>query len=604
MADFSVNLSGPQAQGASPVQAVRTAVEAPQDLSLLKGIGTIFAKGLENKSKEDAAARKNAIIKEYVSNEGVYTDALTSGQWNAAQVGMASRANYKKMISSYPEYMQDLIEAKKSVYDGTETGEAQKQVDREIAVREADIKQAAERGYVFYPGMGEAAKNATIDAAKYGQRLEKETEWRNKQNAEMRAQQGADRESQSHNIKMADEQYKVEATRGLVTLADKNLETIWSTVKDLQGNSSMSYEQKVMAHTENVNRLKQGMLMVASTNPSLAAPYQKLVDDIDLVAQKLLDPKNKSADELASLKNQWETLVVKGKMAAMSSNPGLLKYVVAGNIFNEPGLVSAHGTTEIHAWLNGAGSGDPTHKPAEMVGTPNEKKALKTLESAISNVFSGKTPDVEKGTQEAANAANEVMRQTTKLDGSISPSALKDLSAFYGSAAFGKLSTSGKVDMNTMQNVKKVFQVSYQPAVTQAVMKRLEETIETAPQRNPGPEGHKIKSGKMGEMVDIKFDGSGVVFKDKNNSFQTIGSSFTRKGLDDAQAGLNQLIRMGAHMEGTTDYGKYWEAHKHQLMPGYYMEGVKEGTVRNGYKYLGGDARNPKSWEKQVKSGE
>ncbi len=602
MADFNVNLSGPQAQGAQVVEAVRPAVAQARDFSGIGDAVTIFAKKLGDSKKADAEARKNAVLKEYEDNENVYTDALTSGQWNAAQVGMASRANYQKLRASYPEYMKDLAEAKRSRYDGTETGEAQKQVDREIAAREDDIKQASGRGYTFYPGMSEDAKNKTIDASKYGIRLEKETEQRYKANTEARAALSADQATESHTIKMNDEVEKVEATRGLVTLADKNFEGIWATVKDLTGNTSMNYEQKLMVHSENINRVKQGLLMVASARPELAAPYQKLVDDMDLVGQKLLDPKMKGTTELDVLKTQWETLQVKAKLAAVISNPQLMKYVTAGQIFNEPGIVSLHGGNEISAWLAGAGSGDPKHTPAPMVGTPNEKKALKVLEDATNNVFSGKIPDVEKGTQEAVNAANQVLKQTKALNqGGISPSALKDLGTFFSSSAFGKLATTGKVNMQDLQGAKEVFQVSYVPAVTQAIMQRMDETIETAPQRNPGPGGHGIKSGKMSEMIDIQFSGAGVVFKDKPGSFQTIGSSFSRDGIQKAQAGLNQLIRIGAHMEGTTDYQKYWEGNRHLLMPGYYMKDVPDGAVRNGYKYLGGDARNQKSWEKVKK---
>jgi hypothetical protein len=61
---------------------------------------------------------------------------------------------------------------------------------------------------------------------------------------------------------------------------------------------------------------------------------------------------------------------------------------------------------------------------------------------------------------------------------------------------------------------------------------------------------------------------------------------------------LNQLIRLHAHLEGTTDYAKYWEAHKHELMPSIYPDPnkLKPGTVVDGFKYVGGNYRDRSNW--------
>jgi hypothetical protein len=598
MADFNVNLSAPQGAGAQALQAVETPREMPRDLSGLSDAVNIFSKLMKDKGKDAAAERKNAVIKEYVNNEKVYTDALTSGQWNAAQVGMSSRANYNKMIASYPEYMTELAEAKRSVYDGTETGEAQKQVDREIALREAAKKDAADRGFTFHPGMSEDYVNKTIDAAKYEKRVELETEKRNKQQAELRAQRSDVRSGESHEEAMLQIQRKEESRAALVAVADKNFDVLGGLVKDLVGDTKSTYEQKSFFLSQQVNRIKQGLLSVSSTNPEMAGPWQKLVEDMEMQAQKLIDPKVKSADEAKRAQDEWSAMVANAKILAITKNPHLMKYVVGSELFKDPAAITLAGSADIKEWLTGAGSGDPANKPTPILGTPNEKKTLKVLENAIGNINNGKMDPV-KATQEAVNATNEIMKQTTKLDGSISPAALKDLSAFYGSAAFGQLAASGKVDMPTMQNVKQVFQVTYEPKVVSAVMGRLDEVITRSPGRDGGARNRKPDE-PISATVNIVFSGNGIEFKDKTNAQHTIGSSFTRRGLDEAQAGINQLIRMGAHMEGTTNYGEYWERNKHFLMPGYYMEGVKEGTLKNGFKFLGGDARDPKNWEKQV----
>jgi hypothetical protein len=70
------------------------------------------------------------------------------------------------------------------------------------------------------------------------------------------------------------------------------------------------------------------------------------------------------------------------------------------------------------------------------------------------------------------------------------------------------------------------------------------------------------------------------------------------KQLQLAEDGLNNILRMNAHMDGTTDYTKYWEDNKSKLLPGVFGEGLKVGTIKNGYQYNGGDARDPRNYTK------
>jgi hypothetical protein len=595
MADFNINLSGPQAAGAEGVAPVQQQTAGPQNFEGLNRAVDYISKGLRDMGKKDAQARKNAVVGEYINNEKVYTDALTSGQWNAAQVGTASRANYTKLLASYPEYATELVEAKKAVYDGTEVGEAQKQVDREIALRESVKKNASEDGYIFYSGMGKDAEDKTIDAYNYAKRLEKETAAGYKRDEQERAQNAENRAQTNHVQSVTDYQRKEDAKQGLVTVADKNFDAFGSQVTDLMANTTMAFEQKAMLVEQNANRIKQGLQAVAASNPEMAAPWQRLVDDIHANAVKMMDPKAKLEGEAAKLKAEFDSIMYRAKISAVA-DPALRTAVVGTDLFKDPALIQLTASPKIISWLASAGLGQAPAAP--VVGTVDEKGALKGLKGAINNLNNGKVTDKAKATQEAINATNEVMKQTTKLDGSISPSAMKELSAFYSSTEFGTLAASGKVDMATMQNVKQVFQVAYEPSVKTAIMARLDEPIIRSVGRDGGNRGQPQQ--KMSDTVDIQFSGSGVVFKDRQGSSQTLASSFERRGLDGAQAGINALIHMGAHMEGTTDYKKYWESNRHLIMPGYYMQGVDVGTLRNGYKFLGGDARNQKNWEKQA----
>jgi len=64
------------------------------------------------------------------------------------------------------------------------------------------------------------------------------------------------------------------------------------------------------------------------------------------------------------------------------------------------------------------------------------------------------------------------------------------------------------------------------------------------------------------------------------------------------QQGLNTVVRIGAHMEGTSDYQKYWEDNKYVLLPQLYP--IKPGFVdKAGFKWSGdGDFRDRNTWTK------
>jgi hypothetical protein len=596
MAEFQVDLSAPRGQGAQPVQAVQEQIVPEQPNPLLTGIVNIFAKGLEADRKQSAADRKAAIVGEYIKNEQVYASALTTGQWNASQVGMASRSNFTRMIASYPEYVTELQEAKKSVYDGTDVGEAQKKVDQEVAFKNSLKTQASSMGFTFYDGMSQAAQDATILAAQTEIRTNKATDEAYKRNAEARAVASDKRAGESHAFSIQEHVDRENAVKGVLEVADKNFDALNTTAKDLISNPNIPFEQKQLIMSQNVGRIKSGLQAVSARNPELAAPWSKLVDDINNTFQALADPKIKSERELTDLKNQFDAQQYKAKLL-ITADPKARNAVALSNLFgNNDSLLKLGVSPVLIGTLAQLGLGPNSGQtPAQVVGTPDEKGALKAVKGALNSLQTGSAVgDKEAMTIEAVNTVNGVLKQNATMQGPITAPMLKELSAFYSSPEFGKLAEKGQLDKPTVQAVKQVFQVSYEPAVIEAVQNRLNTAIEHSPGRDQGNRG-KPKQTLL-DTVDVKFNGSGVSFVTKAGAFDTLSSSFTRDALKEAEGGLNTLIRMGAHMEGTTDYASYWEKNKQHYLPNVYPDPnkLKVGQVvkgKNGksYKYIGGN---------------
>ena len=123
-----------------------------------------------------------------------------------------------------------------------------------------------------------------------------------------------------------------------------------------------------------------------------------------------------------------------------------------------------------------------------------------------------------------------------------------------------------------------------------------------------------VERVKVLDAVDIKFSGSGVVFEAKASRdlspAEAVSQRTMLEGLRSAQVGLTQLIHIGAHMEGSTDYRKFWEANKHVYMPNTFPDPVKLSVgqvvkAKNGksYKYLGGDFNDIEKSYQEVMNG-
>ena len=594
MADYSTNatqLAAPQAAGAgvqvTPVQSDGTLANA------IKTVGNIFAKGFGDYQKAEAEKRKNAVVSNYVSVETTINDAVSTGQMSPSEAAARSRANFNKHAAGYAEYIKDFEEAGKALRGFTEAGEVADSLKREKDARDADKNQARQRGFVFPEGMSRQAEDDQIAAVKAAIRAEQVIEQQYKANVEARAQGNYD-------TAIADREAKDTSFRLINDIAGTNLQAFQSfavTLGDQVKSQKMSPETALATLNERFANISAAIQSAARTNPELAAPYRSLFDQMNQVAQKLIDPKNQAED----LQNQLKIIQTRMKLVAMS-NPKDAALIIANELLpNNLALQSSVQSVDLLNRLANTPIGDTTKFVPTVVGNPEaEPEVLKMLKGALNDIKSDKIDKKEIAAVQAGNSVNQILKQTSEfLNRGATPQSLKGLAQFFSSPEYGSFVSSGKIDKAAAGAAYKTFQLLYEPTVVKGVQQKFTEYL-----YGQASFGKKQADPiTIGEAIDVKFSGSGVVFEAKPNKkldpVEQRNQMAAVRDLTTAQTAINQLIHIGAHLEGTTDYSKYWEEKKHIFMPQIFPDPkrLKPGDIVDGYKYLGGNANDARSWQ-------
>lgn len=613
MADFSVNateLSAPQGQGTAPIAPVETRPNTINPLNVVGQLTDMFITQKASYDKKQQAERQASVLKAYVDEENKYGEAFKTGQWDSNRAASASRANYSKFIAANPDLIPQLAQARTSVYGGTEMGVVEKQLEQEAKLKEKIVTDATSVGYQFYPGMSKEAEQASIDSYQAARRVEEQLKKSTAAAQEARAVAGERRAAANFGMTVEDRELKNNVVEGLRTMASMNFDAMQKAGPDLFSkvkSGNMSPEQALQIHQGNMQRVQAGLVSLGTAHPELTSPYTKLFGEMDTTIKAMLDPGKKTADELKVLQDSFNLMVTKQKMMALEKDPALLKAYTASQLFSNDSIVTLGGSTAVSRYMMAGTGADPSLKDnSRPIGTGDDAAIYKTTLHALDNLYAGKVQNKEGAAIEATNLVNKMLKDTASVDGGIAPSSLKAASAFYASPQFGKLALEGKIDKQTATNAQEVFQVKYEPAVREAIMNRLNMEV------SPGQTMLKnVKFSMVGNNVVIDSNlqpnssKAGFISGFIDEGMQGIRKTEEAAALKQAASGLNQLVRMHAHLEGTTDYAKYWEKNKHQFMPGIFPDPValKPGQVEDGHEYLGGNYQDPRNWKKVPKDG-
>ena len=602
MAEFGIQatqLSAPTGAGSSVIQPVET----PKSnlLDVISTVADVFSKNMTETRKAEALKRQNTIVQGYIQVETTINDARASGQMTASQASARSRANFSQYAAGYGEYIGDFEKAGKALRGFTEMGEAEDEIKTEKARRESNKTLAINRGFSFYKGMSQQAEDAQIESAQVSVRAEAQMAAQYKASAESRAQGGYNATVQALDDKKA-------SFASINMIAGSNVTSFQALAKDIGDKvrtNKMDQAVGVALLNERYTNIKGAIIAAAQLNPELASGFNSVFTDINNIGIKMMDP----ANDTKILEDQLSKRIVQSKLLA-TSDPVILAGVVTNQLFaNSPAIafslnqVSQRTLTTLSTTpIDGQG-----YVP-QVIGNPEaESDVFKGLKQGLKDIQSGNVSDKEIAIAQSSNSINHILVQTGAVidKQGASPKQLAGAASFISSAEYVTALQQGKISPQAAGAASKAFQLLYEPTIVNGVQERLGKELARGLAEGGGASNVQRKGTTLGEAVDIKFSGSGIIFEPKlkaGMSPSEIRSARTEaEGLKGSQTAVTQLIHIAAHLEGSTDYNKYWEKNKHIWIPSVFPDPAKlqPGAVVDGYKYTGGPYNDRASWTKQ-----
>ena len=608
MADFNVDLSKPNASGARPIAPVHDArTEFPNPwIGFGLGIAEALVKNQGDQQKKEAEAREAAVIENFTKEQTALNDALLQGS-SVSQVNARAMANFSKYSAAFPTLVDKFTKTNKSLFEHTQLGVAQSEIQMVRDAEKALIGEAVKNGVVITEDMPPSVKKMTLDAYRTQKMVEANLDRQIKLNTESRAQNNEERT-------VAKQKLEQSVVAGLAQIGDAYLPSTLERAMHIADNASKTGTDGTQKLEELFMPIMGSITALGSNKPELIKPYKDLFEDIKRAATEKMQGKlstEQSDNQLKLLKNKIEMMSLaapenKAIYGASKLFGGTIPATYLETNQVGKGLISRLSLSFI--------ADSPTNlQTPSLIGTKSDPASKKTelatydmIKNNISLVESGKAPDAEGVKTQVGNLANHLLTQVgSYAERGIPPSELADAYNFLASSDFKKIVEYGKVDAKAMQGASRVFGSVFKRDIVDDMAKKLDQ-----PFRSDG-----TTQLTFADLVDFKWDGAGVVamqtnIADKNTRLtfmETEGRDVFKRDMDKAAAALNKLVKAGAHMEGHSNYTKYWEENKHNLLPNIYPpENVKPNSIHEiqgkKFKYTGGTPwRRSQYWE-EVKS--
>lgn len=597
-------------QGGATQQVAPVQVSPVPEFNINQVIATganLFGEYLNNKAKATAAATEDSVISEYSQSEDRIAQAVKTGAMKASDARAASQSNYSRYVASHPGLIDKFSKVWKMRQEGTATGDVYDEVKAEKAANDRLDLYLENNGTPNLPWYSPETKEKNRDQGRYLLRVEAESKRRVSQKSEKYADAAAYRSASDFERAQMDREEKENASKLLNETVAKRFDVMSGFSKDALKYID-SAPDKVQAYNQVMAEWGKQMAEIRATgaaigganNQALVAPYLKVFEDMNTLTQQMLKP----GADVEALKSQWEGMQLKAKIA-IGSKPGVMTKIMGSELLG-PMATTMGQIADDAVYAAVADIGDKSYVDAPygatpVVGNPTvEAGVLDGLHSSLIKLQSDKDVfgDKAAATEECKRSVNLCLRQTENIvKQGATPQALTKIMGFYAKLEFGKAAEGGMIDNRALNGVTEAYDV-YGRAVVNSVTEELKRYV--------GPVGRsKGIPTQMSEMVDLNFSGGKVNFVPIDKSEKSAESV---KAMRKSEEAITHLVFVGAHINKTTDYAKYWETNKHKILPNMYFDsakypvGVMVESKGKILEYIGGPHTSDRSWREVKKN--
>lgn len=597
MADFSVQattVEAPQAAGAQPIAPVQEQLPASGWGQALENLGKQVGTVVGDVFKAERQKKDLAFLQDLSQKTAALNSAVDQGM-SATEADTRQRTLYSQALAARPDLASQVNGLFGAFNQTTNTGTVRNQIQQAEQLRQTQLTSASNNGYYISPTASKANQDAVIQANESGIRVQKEFEAQAARAAEARAQGTYDRT-------LFENQNKDNTVRLAAGYASDNINAFYAQIDDLRSQvaaGKLTPQDARIQLDKNYSVYAATLSSIGGSNPGLVGGYSDMFKNMHQAGMDALDP---SKDAQTS-KAQLDSLKYKAALNVYTNNPQLTPLIGTTELLgsNNPAL-QAFGTGEaaqiiVKAINNPVTNGKANAYNNPIVGNPQaESQTLDFLKKSVRTINSGGFSNEAKAKIEAANGVNNVLVETGRaLNTGADPKSLNGLVDFFASPEYGSMVKGGLIDPVAQQAAAKTFQITYMPAVTNAITPITSQTLikgDGGVQKDvPVSQAVDVSVGPDGSVKFVPRPGINLTPDQQNVEQSAIGQ------LAKVESKLNQMIHLGAHMEGSTDYAAHWEKNKYYYLPQIYP--VKPGQVVGNLKWSGeGDWRDKNTWSR------
>lgn len=197
---------------------------------------------------------------------------------------------------------------------------------------------------------------------------------------------------------------------------------------------------------------------------------------------------------------------------------------------------------------------------------PSELMTYAFIKQGISDVRSGRVSNPEEAKEGYFQATNNILSMLgDKNPGGLEATELKDVAAFLLSPEFAYVVKENGLSPTAAAAASNVFKQVYSQNMDGEIRAAFESVLPSGVISQPDL--------PFIDAVDVEFlDGKVKIVPKKRIIEGEAGRArevdrYIQKHAQELEKALNQNLKIGAHLEGTTNYQKFWEDKKSELMP-------------------------------------